>query len=56
MKKTVKHFFTDERAATTMEYGLVAAGLSLAIITLLQGIGMRLSSHPTGLAAVTRER
>lgn len=31
-----------------MEYGLVAAGLSLAILTLLQGIGIRLSAHLAG--------
>ena len=41
MGKVVKDFATDERAFATMEYGLVAAGLSLAIVTLLQGIGIR---------------
>ena len=51
MKKTVKRFLTDERGATTMEYGLVAAGLSLAIITLLQGISVRLAAHSPGTGA-----
>lgn len=41
----VKLFATDEAGSTTTEYGLVAAGLSLAILTLLQGIGIRLSAH-----------
>jgi pilus assembly protein Flp/PilA len=50
MSKIVKHFATDERGSATMEYGLVAAGLSLAIIAVLQGIGMRLTAN----AAATR--
>jgi pilus assembly protein Flp/PilA len=45
MRKIVKRFTTDERGAATMEYGLVAAGLSLAIVAVLQGIGMRLTAN-----------
>ena len=45
MNKMVKDFATDERGSATMEYGLVAAGLSLAIITVLQGVGMRLTAN-----------
>ena len=47
MGKVVKDFATDERAFATMEYGLVAAGLSLAIVTLLQGIGIRWAANST---------
>jgi len=54
MKTTVKRFLTDDRGATTMEYGLVAAGLSLAIITLLQGIGMRLATPSGSLPGTAR--
>jgi pilus assembly protein Flp/PilA len=43
MSKIVKRFATDDRGSATLEYGLVAAGLSLAIATVLQGIGMRLA-------------
>jgi len=42
MRKIVKRFAIDDRASATMEYGLIAAGLSVAIVTVLQGIGMRL--------------
>ncbi len=49
MGKIVKRFATDERGAATMEYGLVAAGLSLAIVTVLQGIGMRLTANVAGM-------
>ena len=44
MSELVKRFAIDERASVTMQYGLVAAGLSLAIITIVQGIGMRLTA------------
>lgn len=48
MSKMVKHFVADDRGSATMEYGLVAAGLSLAIVTLLQGIGIRLAANFAG--------
>ena len=47
MRKVVKDFATDERGFATMEYGLVAAGLSLAIVTVLQGIGIRWAASST---------
>jgi pilus assembly protein Flp/PilA len=54
MRKIVKRFATDEHGSATMEYGLVAAGLSLAIITVLQGIGIRLAANATGTPSVPR--
>ena len=45
MGKLVTRFTTDERGAATMEYGLIAAGLSVATVTVLQGIGMRPTLH-----------
>ena len=45
MGKLVTRFTADQRGAATMEYGLIAAGLSVAIVTLLHGIGMRLTLH-----------
>jgi pilus assembly protein Flp/PilA len=35
----VKRFITDERGATAIEYGLIAAGISIAIITVVNNIG-----------------
>jgi pilus assembly protein Flp/PilA len=32
MTKMVKRFLTDESGATAIEYGLIAAGISVAII------------------------
>jgi pilus assembly protein Flp/PilA len=35
-------FFKDETAATAIEYGLIAAGISVAIIAVVQGVGGKL--------------
>jgi pilus assembly protein Flp/PilA len=44
MINLVKRFVKDESAATAVEYGLVAAGISVAIIAVVQGLGSKLSS------------
>ena len=42
--KTLKRFAKDESGATAIEYGLIAAGISVAIITVVQGLGTKLST------------
>jgi pilus assembly protein Flp/PilA len=37
-------FFRDESAATAIEYGLIAAGISVAIITVVAGLGSKLNT------------
>jgi pilus assembly protein Flp/PilA len=37
-------FFKDETAATAIEYGLIAAGISVVIIAAVNGIGTKLNS------------
>ena len=44
MTNLVKRFIRDESGATAVEYGLVAAGISVAIIAVMQGLGSRLNS------------
>ena len=39
----VKSFLRNESGATAIEYGLIAAGISVAIITVVQGLGTKLS-------------
>ena len=39
----LKSFLRDESGATAIEYGLIAAGISVAIITVVQGLGTKLS-------------
>jgi pilus assembly protein Flp/PilA len=44
MSKLFARFLNDESGATAIEYGLIAAGISLAIIAAVNGIGTNLSS------------
>jgi pilus assembly protein Flp/PilA len=37
-------FWRDETGATAIEYGLIAAGIALAIIAAVNGLGTRLNS------------
>jgi pilus assembly protein Flp/PilA len=41
---TFKSFLRDEKGATAIEYGLIAAGISVAIITVVQGLGSSLNT------------
>ena len=43
MKRLVSKFWNDESGATAIEYGLIAAGISLAIIAVVNGLGTNLN-------------
>jgi pilus assembly protein Flp/PilA len=43
MSNLFKRFVKDESGATAIEYGLIAAGISVAIIAVLQGLGSKLN-------------
>ena len=47
--KTLRRFLADETAATAIEYGLIAAGISLAIIAIVNGLGTKLSTKFTAI-------
>ena len=49
MKKLITRFVKDESGATAIEYGLIAAGISLAIIAAVNGLGTTLNSKFTGI-------
>jgi pilus assembly protein Flp/PilA len=42
-------FLRDETGATAIEYGLIAAGISLAIIGVIDGLGTKLNTKFTAL-------
>jgi pilus assembly protein Flp/PilA len=42
--RTLTKFFADESGATAIEYGLIAAGISVAIIATVAGLGTKLNS------------
>lgn len=43
MKNLVSRFLKNESGATAIEYGLIAAGISLAIIAVVNGLGTNLN-------------
>jgi pilus assembly protein Flp/PilA len=47
--KTIRKFLADESAATAIEYGLIAAGIALAIIAVVNGLGSKLSTKFTAI-------
>ncbi len=49
MKKLLKDFIADESGATAIEYGLIAAGISLAIISVVNGLGSNLKTKFTSI-------
>lgn len=49
MVKTIRAFLADESGATAIEYGLIAAGISLAIIAVMNGLGTKLNTKFTSV-------
>ena len=49
MKKLATSFLKDESGATAIEYGLIAAGISLAIIAIVNGLGANLNTKFTAI-------
>jgi pilus assembly protein Flp/PilA len=49
MKNIVARFLKDESGATAIEYGLIAAGISLAIIVAVNNLGTNLNTKFTTL-------
>lgn len=47
--KTFARFMKDESGATAIEYGLIAACISVAIIAVVQGIGTSLNNTFTSV-------
>ena len=49
MNSFAKRFVKDESGATAIEYGLIAAGISLAIIAVVNGLGSNLNNKFTSI-------
>ena len=49
MKNLVARFANDESGATAIEYGLIAAGISVAIIATVAGLGSKLNTTFTSV-------
>ncbi|THD63799.1 MAG: Flp family type IVb pilin [Bradyrhizobium sp.] len=49
MKNLIARFVKNESGATAIEYGLIAAGISLAIIAVVNGLGTNLNTKFTSI-------
>lgn len=46
----IQKFWSDESGATAIEYGLIAAGIALAIITVVNSLGTTLNDKFTSIS------
>jgi pilus assembly protein Flp/PilA len=49
LKRTFLNFLSDESGATAIEYGLIAAGIALAIIAIVNTLGVTLNGKFTDI-------
>jgi len=50
----LKRFLRDETGTTAIEYGLIAAGISIAIIAVVQSVGSSLNTTFTSVATALK--
>jgi pilus assembly protein Flp/PilA len=51
MRKFVLRFLNDDSGATAIEYGLIAAGISVAIIAVVNTLGTNLNATFTSISS-----
>jgi pilus assembly protein Flp/PilA len=51
MKTLFSRFVKDVSGATAIEYGLIAAGISIVIITAVNGVGTKLNTTFTNISS-----
>jgi pilus assembly protein Flp/PilA len=49
MSNILTRFLKDEKGATAIEYGLIAAGIAVAIIAVVQGVGTNVKATFTSV-------
>jgi pilus assembly protein Flp/PilA len=54
VKEVAKRFLRDESGATAIEYGLIAAGVAVAIITVVNGLGSKLKTTFTSVSTALK--
>jgi pilus assembly protein Flp/PilA len=54
MRSLVLRFLKEEAGATAIEYGLIAAGISVAIIAVVQSLGSSLNTTFTSVATALK--
>jgi pilus assembly protein Flp/PilA len=54
MKRVFAQFLKNESGATAIEYGLIAAGISIAIVTVVTTVGTNLKATFTSVGTAVR--
>jgi pilus assembly protein Flp/PilA len=54
MRDLLTKFARDDSGATAIEYGLIAAGISVAIIAVVQGMGSKLNTTFTSVSTALK--
>ena len=54
MKVVLLRFLKDASGATAIEYGLIAAGISVAIIAVVEGLGSNLNTTFTSVSSALK--
>ena len=54
MKNLFVRFMKDDSGATAIEYGLIAAGISVAIIAVVNGLGTKLNTTFSSISTQLR--
>jgi pilus assembly protein Flp/PilA len=54
MKNLLSSFLRNESGATAIEYGLIAAGISVAIITVVATLGSKLNTVFTSVSTALK--
>ena len=55
MFNLVQKFIKDERGATSIEYGLIAAGIGVALVTIVSSVGTEIQSLFNGFLGELNE-
>jgi pilus assembly protein Flp/PilA len=54
MTRYLSKFWNDQSGATAIEYGLIAAGISVAIIAVVQALGTNLNTTFTSVSTALK--
>jgi pilus assembly protein Flp/PilA len=52
--RTILRFLADDSAATAIEYAMIAAGIAVAIVSVVQGLGSQVNSLFTSVATAMK--
>jgi len=56
LKNRAERFLTDDKGATAIEYGLIAAGIAVAIVAVVYGVGTDLVNLFTDVQTELQKR